>query len=146
MLKYVFELCQHTPTASLKGSASTVGRWDLKNGSEGAADPNLLFDLIYGDSVHHTRQQRLPRNQEPAAVGEQTGQRVKDQDILKSYPDRANERRKELGRGPVRSNQNLGFEVNKEGMHAYSSLFASNSSSLDNANFHSKLKSFLQTV
>ena len=123
VLKYVFELCRHTPSTGLKGSTSTIGRWDLKNGSEGAADPNLLFDLIYGDSVHHTRQQQLPRNQETAAIGEQTGQRVKDQDTLKSYPDRANERRRELGRGPVRPNQNLGFEVNKDGRNVYICCF-----------------------
>lgn len=116
VLKYVFELCRHTTSTALKGSGSLAGRWDLSNGSEGAADPNLLFDLIYGDSVHHIRQQQLPRNQESAAVGEQTGQRVKDQDTLKSYPDRVNEKRKELARGPVKSNQNSGFEINKEGM------------------------------
>lgn len=120
VLRYLFELCRYTPSTLPKGPA--VGRWDLANEDPGAADPNLLFDLLYGDSVTSIRHQQLPRNQEPAAVGEQAGQRVKDQDVLMSFPDRAKHMRKDLGRGPLKSNQNLTLGLNREGANRFDFL------------------------
>jgi hypothetical protein len=99
-----------------------ISRWDLDNGQGGAADINLLCDLVYGESMHSIRHQLLPRQQAPAAVGEQAGQRIKDQDTLKSYSDRANLHRTDVVRGPFKPTQGPMGAVDKEGaIHLISS-------------------------
>lgn len=115
VLRYLFELCRHTKNASGPSTAAIVGRWDLGNGVVGAADIDRLCDLLYGESAQSIRQQQLPRNQAPAPVGEQTGQRIRDQDHLRSYADRADQKRTDLARGPFKTDPGPGPAVDGEG-------------------------------
>ena len=114
VLQYLFELCRHSPAGS-NVKAPTAGRWDLAEMDKGRADTDHLCDLLYGESAHSIRQQQLPRNQPPPAVGEQAGQRVKDQDTLKSYADRANLKRADVARGPLKPTQSQGADMSSEG-------------------------------
>lgn len=118
VLRYLFELCRHTKNASGPSTAAIVGRWDLGNGVVGAADIDRLCDLLYGESAQSIRQQQLPRNQAPAPVGEQTGQRIRDQDHLRSYADRADQKRTDLARGPFKTDPGPGPAVDGEGEYS----------------------------
>jgi hypothetical protein len=72
--------------------------------------------------MHSIRHQLLPRQQAPAAVGEQAGQRIKDQDTLMSYADRANLHRTDVVRGPFKPTQGPMGAMDKEGaIHLISS-------------------------
>lgn len=115
VLRYLFELCRHTKNAPGPSTAAIVGRWDLGNGVVGAADIDRLCDLLYGESAQSIRQQQLPRNQAPAPVGEQTGQRIRDQDHLRSYADRTDQKRTDLARGPFKTDPGPGPAVDGEG-------------------------------
>ena len=115
VLRYLFELCRHNENAFGPSTAAIVGRWDLGNGIVGAADIDRLCDLLYGESAHSIRQRQLPRNQAPAPVGEQAGQRIRDHDNLKSYADRANQKRSDVARGPIKADQVTGPAADGEG-------------------------------
>lgn len=65
--------------------------------------------------MHSIRHQQLPRQQAPAAIGEQAGQRIKDQDTLKSYSDRANLKRTDVARGPFKPTLGPTGAMDKEG-------------------------------
>lgn len=123
MLQYLFELCRHSP--GTLSSKPPVGQWDLDNGQAGAADTDHLCDLLYGESMHSVRHQQLPRQQGPAAVGEQAGQRVKDQETLKSYPDRANLNRIDVARGPFKQTQGSVGAPDKDGAAHFYGLYCS---------------------
>lgn len=125
VLRYLFELCRHNSPSTV----AIAGRWDLGNGVGGAADIDRLCDLLYGESAHNIRQQQLPRNQAPAPVGEQTGQRIRDQDHLRSYADRANQKRTDLARGPFKADQVAGPMADGEGTVQFSAVQLCNSSS-----------------
>lgn len=114
VLQFIFELCRQSSLAS-GVKAPAAGRWDLTEADKGRADTDRLCDLLYGESLHSIRQQQLPRNQPPPAVGEQAGQRVKDQDTLKSYADRANLKRADVARGPLKASQSQGADTSSEG-------------------------------
>jgi hypothetical protein len=67
VLLYLFQLCRK------QGSGEVVGT-EGETGEAALADPNCLFELMFGSPVQVRRQQQLPREQRYLETQMQTGE------------------------------------------------------------------------